>query len=128
MTPPPAPRAFARKDRRLFRRSRPRRPSPIRQLLIGLLMILLGTGLLLALVRLPERVDALLLVSSAVTNLIAGLSRLGIGLLQLGGLLLAVLLALLALSLLVGGLVRLGRLLLASRSAPPPRPPRLPGR
>jgi hypothetical protein len=80
---------------------------------MGVLLILLGAALLLALVKIPERFDALLLVSSAVANIIAGLSRLGLGLLQLAALLLAVLLALLALSLLVGGVVRLVRVVLA---------------
>ncbi|MEB3349234.1 MAG: hypothetical protein VKO00_04350 [Cyanobacteriota bacterium] len=100
--------------RRIFREKRPRRPKPVRQLLMGVVMILLGAALLLALVKIPEQFDALLLVSSAVANLIAGLSRLGMGLLQLAALLLAVLLALLALSLLVGGVVRLMRLVSAA--------------
>jgi hypothetical protein len=102
-----------RSGRPIFRERRPRRVSPARQLLMGVLLILLGAALLLALVKIPERFDALLLVSSAVANIIAGLSRLGLGLLQLAALLLAVLLALLALSLLVGGVVRLVRVVLA---------------
>lgn len=103
-----------RDQRRIFREKRPRRPNPVRQLLMGVLLILLGSALLLALVKIPERYDALLLVSSAVANIIAGLSRLGMGLLQLAALLLAVVLALLALSLLVGGVVRLVRVLAAA--------------
>jgi hypothetical protein len=52
-------------------------------------------------------------VSTAIGNLIAGLSRLLLGVLQLLGVLLLVGLALLALVLLVAGLVRLVRALVA---------------
>lgn len=66
-------------------------------------------GLLLLLVRLPAHLDTLLLVSSALSNLITGLDRLGMGILQLASLLVVVVLAILALLLLVGGFVRLIR-------------------
>ena len=62
---------------------------------------------------------ALLLVSRAIANLISGLSRFGVGLLQLLGVVALVGLALLALVLLAAGLVRLAKALL-----PPPRSPR----
>jgi hypothetical protein len=59
----------------------------------------------------PERFDTLLLVSTAIANVIGGLSRLGMGLLQLTGVLVVALLALLALVLLLGGMVRVARCL-----------------
>jgi hypothetical protein len=63
----------------------------------------------------PERFDTLLLVSTAIANVIGGLSRLGVGLLQLTGVLVVALLALLALVLLLGGMVRMVR----SLASPP---------
>ena len=92
-----------------------RAPSRLRQVLDGLLLLAAGTGLLVFLLQLPELIDldSLLLVSTAIGNLIAGLSRLLMGVLQLLGVLLLVGLALLALVLLVAGLVRLVRALVA---------------
>lgn len=90
---------------------------------MGLLLGGAGVALLAGLVRLPERLDALLLVSHALANVIGGLSRLGLGLLQLGAVLAVVLLALLALLLLAGSAVRLWRALLpraGGELAPPP--------
>lgn len=103
------------KGLQLRRRRRP--TSRWRQLGAGLLLILAGALILAALMQLPERLDALLLVSNAIANLIAGLSRLSMGILQLGSVILVALLALTALLLLVGGGVRLVRGLTA-------RPPR----
>jgi hypothetical protein len=68
--------------------------------------------MLLALMHLPERLDTLLLVSNAIANLIGGLSRLGLGLLQLLGVLLLVGGVLLSLAFLAGGLIRMTRALL----------------
>lgn len=92
---------------------------------MGLLLGALGLGILAGLVRLPERLDALLLVSHALANLIGGLSRLGLGLLQLAAVLAVVLLALLALLLLAGSAVRLWRALVPSpgREGHPSPPP-----
>ena len=70
-----------------------------------------GALLLLGLMLIPERLDALLLVSTAIAHVIGGLSRLAMGLAQLAAVLLVALLALLALLLLLGGLVRLLRAL-----------------
>jgi hypothetical protein len=99
--------------RSVFRKRRA--PSRLRQVLDGLLLLAAGTGLLVFLLQLPELIDldSLLLVSTAIGNLIAGLSRLLMGVLQLLGVLLLVGLALLALVLLVAGLVRLVRALVA---------------
>jgi hypothetical protein len=86
------------------------------------LLLAAGVALLLALMRLPERLDTLLLVSNAIANLIGGLSKLGLGLLQLFGVLLLVGVVLLALAFLAGGLVRLARALLRPKTIAPSSP------
>lgn len=90
------------------RRRRP--PSRWLQACLGLALAGVGALLLLGLMLIPERLDALLLVSTAIAHVIGGLSRLAMGLAQLAAVLVA-LLALLALLLLLGGLVRLLRAL-----------------
>jgi hypothetical protein len=108
----------------ILRRSRVRRRRHQRRWFLagkGLLLGGLGITILVGLVRIPDRLDALLLVSQAIANLIAGLNRLAVGLLQLGAVLLVVLMALLALLLLTGGLVRLWRALLPAVTTPLPR-------
>ena len=96
--------------------AKPKRPpGRIRQLAEALLLLAGGVGLLLGLMRLPERLDTLLLVSTAIANLIAGLSKLGLGLLQLLGVLLLVGVVLIALACLAGGLIRLTRTLVRPR-------------
>jgi hypothetical protein len=90
---------------------------------MGILLGALGVGILAALVRIPERLDALLLVSHALANVIGGLSRLGLGLLQLGAVLAVVLLALLALLALAGSGVRLWRALVPGRAPVAAGPP-----
>jgi hypothetical protein len=124
MARPPAPLHLPRPDGAaaagsILRRSRGRRrrrAGRVRQAGIGLLLGVLGVGILAALVRIPERLDALLLVSHALANVIGGLSRLGLGLLQLGAVLAVVLLALLALLALAGCAVRLWRALVPGRA------------
>ena len=101
---------------------RKRPPARIRQLGEALLLLAGGVGLLLGLMRLPERLDTLLLVSNAIANLIGGLSKLGLGLLQLLGVLVLVGVVLLALAFLVGGLVRLARALLRPKATATPTP------
>jgi len=103
-------------------RSRRRRAARWRQAIGGLLLGGAGAGILVALMQIPDRLDTLLLVSNAIANVIAGLSRLGVGVLQLAGVLAVVLLTLLALLLLVGGAVRLLRALSPRLrgSEPPP--------
>jgi uncharacterized membrane protein YuzA (DUF378 family) len=73
-----------------------------------------GVGLLVLLLHLPELIDldSLLLVSTALANLIGGLSQLLMGILQLVGVAVLVGSALMALVFLLGGLVRLVRALL----------------
>ncbi|MEB3320236.1 MAG: DUF308 domain-containing protein [Cyanobium sp.] len=107
----------AQRQRSVFRRRR--QPPRWRQFFLGLLFIALGALMLYGLVQLPERLDTVLLLSTALAQLISGVRFLVLGLLQLFGVVLVVLVALLALLLLVGGGVRLVRSLL-----PRPRHPR----
>ena len=92
--------------------SRPQAPRRRRatarwhQLAVGLGLTAAGGSLLVGLMAIPQRFDGLLLVSKAIADLIGGLSRLGFGLLQLGGVLAV------ALLLLSGGLVRIVRAIL----------------
>lgn len=103
----------APKNRRVFRKRR--RQVRVKLFGSGVLLLAAGAGILIGLLQLPERLDTLLLVSNAIANLIAGLSRFGMGLLQLLGVVALVAVALGALVLLVAGLVRLVKALL-----PPP--------
>jgi len=73
---------------------------------MGLLLVSAGITLLLALLRLPAKLDTVLLVSTAIANLIKGLTQIGQGLLQLAGVLAVALVALLALVLVAAGLSR----------------------
>ncbi|MFN7899968.1 MAG: hypothetical protein ACK5N0_09945 [Synechococcaceae cyanobacterium] len=98
-------------SRMVFRRRRRSRRlgSRLAQASIGLLLVLMGVGILSGLMQLPRWLDTVLLVSTAIANLISGLSHLGLGLLQLLGVFGVLALAVLALLLLVGGVVRLFR-------------------
>jgi len=87
----------------------------------GLLMLGIGSGLIYGLLRLPARLDTLLLVSKAIATVIQGVAELLLGILQLTAMLGVVLLALLALVLLAGGCLRLLRALTPGRQ-PHPNP------
>jgi hypothetical protein len=102
--------------RRVFRQ-RPQGPR-WQQIGAGLLMMALGAGLLVGLMQLPERLDTLLLVSTAIANLIGGLGRFLVGLLQLLGVLLLAGAAIGALLLLLAGAVRLIRALVKQGRQP----------
>ena len=108
------------------RRSRPprrrRRISRFRQVLMGLLLVTAGIALLLVLLRLPSKLDTVLLVSTAIANLIKGLTHLGLGLLQLAGVLAVALVALVALVLLGAGLSRWMRALAPDAPSKGPGP------
>ena len=108
------------KPRTVFRRKR--QPPRWRQLLNALLFFALGSGLLVALLQLPGRVNATLVVSEAIKDLIQGLSALLVGGLKLLALGLLLLVAVLALLLLVGGVVRLFRALWPRSRSPRSRP------
>ena len=96
--------------RRVFGKRRP--PRRWKQAWSGLAFLALSAGLLVGLMQVSERLDTLLLVSTAIANLISGLSRFVGGLLQLLGVLLLVLIAIGALVLLAAGVMRLIRALL----------------
>ena len=103
-------------------RRRRRRISRLRQVLMGLLLVTAGIALLLALLRLPSQLDTVLLVSTAIANLIKGLTHIGLGLLQLAGVLAVALVALMALVLLGAGLSRLMRALAPDAPSQGPGP------
>jgi len=107
------------KPRRVFQRRKP--ALRWKQIASGLLLIALGIGLLVALMQLPERLDTLLLVSTAIANLIGGLGRFLTGLLELLAVLLLVLVAIGSLLLLVAGCIRLIRACLRQNPTRPVR-------
>jgi hypothetical protein len=104
------------RQRRVFRSRR--QPPRWRQFGVGLVFIALGAVMLYGLLQLPERLDTVLLLSTAIAQLISGLRSLLLGLLQLLAVVLVVLVALLALMLLVGGLVRLVRTFIPRPAGP----------
>ena len=108
--------------RRVF--GRPQRPGRWKQAFTGVLLLALGGGLLVGLMQLPERLDTLLMVSTAIANLISGLGRFLTGLLQLLAVLLLVVVAIGALVLLLAGGVRVLRACFAQNKPAPRRPQR----
>ena len=104
-------------ERQVFRRKRP--PLRWKQALSGLLIGAAGVGLVVALMQLPQRLDTLLLLSTALANVIRGVQLFLLGLLQVLAVVLLVVVAVGALVLVVAGLVRFVRAFL-------PRPSRLP--
>ena len=108
------------RERRVFRRRRQRPvPSPWRQGLDGVLMVLLGVGSLALLTWLPQRIDPLLMVSEMIADLIRGLAQLLEALLGLGSVLVLAAVLMLGLVCLCGGSVRLGRALMRIMRSPP---------
>ncbi|MCP9841090.1 hypothetical protein KBY93_10655 [Synechococcus sp. J7-Johnson] len=102
--------------RKVFSRQR-RSGSAWREGGLALLNGAAGTGLLLLLMQLPNRLDSLLVISKVISALIRGLSQIGmglisllLGLLQAFGVLLLLGLAIAALLLLINGAFRLLRL------------------
>ena len=101
-----------RSQKRVFRRKR-RLPVGvvIRQLIVILLLLTGGIGIVVLLQRWPERVDLMLLVSEAISDLISGIQLLLSAMLGLGGVVLIAALVMLAGVLMIAGLWRLLRLL-----------------
>ncbi|MEB3332794.1 MAG: hypothetical protein VKI83_09930 [Synechococcaceae cyanobacterium] len=129
----PRPRKRPQRARSLFRGRAPqRRPhrSPLQTLQLlagGVALLALGGGLALLVATLPQWTKALPLLSVAAGHLLNGLVSLGLGLVQLGGLLAVLLLSLLAALLMLAGAIRLFRAVLPPRSRPKrldPRPRR----
>ena len=98
------------KTRRVFsKRPRSRVVSVGRQMLEGLLLLALGSGLLAFLSWLPQKVDAMVVVSEAIADLIRGLGQLLEALLGLAAVILIAMLLLAGLLALVSGVFRLVR-------------------
>ena len=114
------------RERRVFRSRRPRPlPSIWRQGLEGVLMVLLGVGLLAFLAWLPQQVDAVVLVSEVIADLISGLVKLLTALLGLASVLLIATGLLAGLVCLLGGATRLTRALVRLFNTPRrPKPQR----
>ncbi|AKN60321.1 hypothetical protein WB44_03380 [Synechococcus sp. WH 8020] len=101
------------RERRVFsQRKRPSKRLPVwRMLLESVLLLLLGSGLLAGLSWLPTQVDALVVVSEAIADLIRGLSQLLEAFLGLSAVILIAALLLLGLLALISGLIRFVRTL-----------------
>ena len=99
------------RERRLFsQRKRQSKRLPVwRMLLESVLLLLLGTGLLASLSWLPTKVDAIVVVSEAIADLIRGLSQLLEAFLGLSAVILIAALLVLGLLALLSGLIRLVR-------------------
>lgn len=99
------------RERRVFsQRKRSSRRFPVwRMLLESVLLLLLGTGLLAGLSWLPTKVDAIVVVSEAIADLIRGLSQLLEAFLGLSAAVLIAALLVLGLLALLSGLIRLVR-------------------
>ena len=99
-------------QRRMFQHRR-RLPAGVfvRQIGAILLMLAAAAGIVIALQRLPEQVDVVLLVSEAVADLIRGVQQLLEALLGLGAVVLIALMVLLATVLTLGAIWRMLRLL-----------------
>ena len=112
MTPKNIPRLpRTQRERRLFsQRKRQSKRLPVwRMLLESVLLLLLGTGLLASLSWLPTKVDAIVVVSEAIADLIRGLSQLLEAFLGLSAAILIAALLVLGLLALLSGLIRLIR-------------------
>ena len=104
------PLGTAPKTRRVFsKRYRSRTVSIGRQMLEGVLLLALATGMLAFLSWLPQKLDAMVVVSEAIADLIRGLGQLLEALLGLSAVILIALLLLSALLALVSGGFRLVR-------------------
>ena len=119
------PLSAVSKTRRVFsKRPRSRAVSVGRQMLEGLLLLALGSGLLAFLSWLPQKVDAMVVVSEAIADLIQGLGQLLEALLGLAAVILIAMLLLAGLLALVSGVFRLvkslTRLIRSERLKPSP--------
>ena len=104
------PLGTAPKTRRVFsKRHRSRTVSIGRQMLEGVLLLALASGMLAFLSWLPQKLDAMVVVSEAIADLIRGLGQLLEALLGLSAVILIALILLSALLALVSGGFRLVR-------------------
>ncbi|MFL0783714.1 MAG: hypothetical protein AB8B43_06200 [Prochlorococcus sp.] len=98
------------RHRQVFRRSRPKRVTPLwRQPIESLLMLISGIGLLAFLNWIPqqEELDGMVIVSEAISNLILGITNLLKAILGFGSVILMAVLVMLGLTLLLGGCWRM---------------------
>ena len=102
--------------RQVFRRKRP--SLRWKQGAAGVLIAAAGAGLVVGLMQLPQRLDTLLLLSTALANVIRGVQLLLLGLLQVVAVVLLVAVAVGALVLVVAGLVRFVRAFLPRKKPP----------
>jgi hypothetical protein len=84
----------------------------------GVLIGAAGAGLVVGLMQLPQRLDTLLLLSTALANVIRGVQLFLLGLLQVVAVVLLVAVAVGALVLVVAGLVRFIRAFLPRKKPP----------
>ena len=101
------------RERRVFsQRKRQSKRLPVwRMLLESLLLLMLGIGLLAVLSWLPTKVDAIVVVSEAIADLIRGISQLLEGFLGLLAVIVIAALLVLGLLALISGLIRFVRTL-----------------
>ena len=112
MTSKNIPRLLStQRERRAFSKNKPNsmRVSVRRMFLESVLLLMLGTGLLAGLSWLPTKVDAIVVVSEAIADLIRGLSQLLEAFLGLSAVILIAALLVLGLLALLSGLFRLVR-------------------
>ena len=94
------------RHRQVFRKSWPKRVTPLwRQPIESLLMLISGIGLLAFLNWIPqqEELDGMVIVSEAISNLILGITNLLKAILGFGSVILMAVLVMLGLTLLLGG-------------------------
>ncbi|MCX5937103.1 MAG: hypothetical protein NTW02_02600 [Cyanobium sp. LacPavin_0920_WC12_MAG_62_9] len=103
-------------ERQVFRRKRP--SLRWKHGAAGVLIAAAGAGLVVGLMQLPQRLDTLLLLSTALANVIRGVQLLLLGLLQVVAVVLLVAVAVGALVLVVAGLVRFVRAFLPRKKPP----------
>ena len=101
------------RERRVFsQRKRQSKRLPVwRMLLESVLLLLLGSGLLAGLSWLPTKIDAIVVVSEAIADLIRGLSQLLEAFLGLSAVILIAALLVVGLLALISGLIRFVRTL-----------------
>ena len=99
------------RERRVLRKNKPnsKRVPFWKMFLESVLLLMLGTGLLAGLSWLPTKVDAIVVVSEAIADLIRGLSQLLEAFLGLSAIILIAALLVLGLLALLSGLIRLVR-------------------
>ena len=111
------------KTRRVFSKRHRSRPVSIgRQMVEGVLLLALGSGMLAFLSWLPQKLDAMVVVSEAIADLIRGLGQLLEALLGIAAVILIAMLLLAGLLALVSGVFRLVKSFTRLFSSKRPKP------